>query len=105
MLTLLTLLNLLEYHIYYYYYIRDLEEKLAFSESKNMALQKRVEELEEILGINEKSSNELEVQTAEDEDNICKNIPTEKTSKEYDQDTSSKNSMLNCTTKQKTEKV
>ncbi|XP_078052093.1 zinc finger MYND-type containing 10 [Augochlora pura] len=31
----------------------ELEEKLAFSESRNMALQKRVEELEKILGINE----------------------------------------------------
>ena len=103
---MLNLLNLYEYHIYIIIiiYIRDLEEKLAFSESKNMALQKRVDELEEILGINEKSSSELEVQTAEDEDNICKGIPTEKTSKVYDQDTS-KNSILNCTTKQKNEKV
>lgn len=83
----------------------DLEEKLAFSESKNMALQKRVDELEKILGINEKSSSELELQTAEDEDNISKDIPIEKTSKKYDQDTSSKNSILNCTPKQKTEKI
>ncbi|XP_076647141.1 zinc finger MYND-type containing 10 [Halictus rubicundus] len=31
----------------------ELEEQLAFSESRNMALQKRVEELEKVLGINE----------------------------------------------------
>ena len=70
-----------------------------------MALQKRVDELEEILDINEKSNSELEVQTAENEDNICKDSSTEKSSKKYDQDTSSKNSILNCTTKQETEKV
>lgn len=43
----------------------ELEEQLAFSESRNMALQKRVEELEQVLGINEANSmpETLEVNT------------------------------------------
>lgn len=83
----------------------DLEEKLAFSESRNIALQKRVNELEEILDINEQSNSKLEVQIAEDVNNISIKNPIEKTSKKYSQDISNKNSVLNCTTKQKTEKI
>lgn len=90
---------------YYYYHLRDLEEKLAFSESRNIALQKRVNELEEILDINEQSNGKLEVQIAEDVSNISIKNPIEKTSKRCSQDISNKNSILNCTTKQKTEKV
>ncbi|XP_076295618.1 zinc finger MYND domain-containing protein 10-like [Lasioglossum baleicum] len=48
----------------------ELEEQLAFSESRNMALQKRVEELEKVLGINEENSvpETLEVNTENNDD-------------------------------------
>ncbi|XP_033315172.1 E3 ubiquitin-protein ligase TRAIP-like isoform X1 [Bombus bifarius] len=82
----------------------DLEEKLAFSESKNIALQRRVNELEEILDINEQSNSKLEIQIAEDVNNISIKNPIE-TSKKHSQDISNKNSISNCTTKQKTEKI
>ncbi|XP_043584496.1 E3 ubiquitin-protein ligase TRAIP-like [Bombus pyrosoma] len=83
----------------------DLEEKLAFSESRNIALQKRVNELEEILDINEQSNSKLDVQVAEDVNNISIKNPIEETSKKHSQDISNKNSILNCTTKQTTEKI
>ncbi|XP_050494282.1 E3 ubiquitin-protein ligase TRAIP-like isoform X1 [Bombus huntii] len=82
----------------------DLEEKLAFSESKNIALQRRVNELEEILDINEQSNSKLEIQIAEDVNNISIKNPIETTSKKQSQDISNKNSISNCTTK-KTEKI
>ncbi|XP_043793634.1 E3 ubiquitin-protein ligase TRAIP-like [Apis laboriosa] len=82
----------------------DFEEKLAFSESKNMALQKRVDELEEILGISDKYSNELEIKKSENKNNISKENLTESLSKKSNQNISSTSSLLSCT-KQKIEKT
>ncbi|XP_033177207.1 E3 ubiquitin-protein ligase TRAIP-like isoform X2 [Bombus impatiens] len=85
--------------------LKRMEEKLAFSENKNIALQKRVNELEEILDINEQSNSKLEIQIAENVNNISIKNPIETTSKKHSQDISNKNSISNCTTKQKTEKI
>lgn len=90
-------------HYIYYIYFRNFEEKLAFSESKNMALQKRVDELEEILGISDKYSNELEIKKSENK-NVSKENLIESSSRKTNQNISSTSSLLSCT-KQKIEKV
>lgn len=95
--------NLIEYYIHYIYF-RDFEEKLAFSESKNMALQKRVDELEEILGISDKYNNELEIKKSENKNNVSKENLIESSSKKSNQNISSTSTLLSCT-KQKIEKV
>ncbi|KOC69532.1 TRAF-interacting protein [Habropoda laboriosa] len=83
----------------------NLEEKVVFSESKNMALQKRVDELEEILGINEKSNSISEVQKTESKNNVSNESAVDKTLKKDDQDMSSKSPILSQATKRKIEKV
>lgn len=90
-------------HYIYYIYFRNFEEKLAFSESKNMALQKRVDELEEILGISDKYNNELEIKKSENK-NVSKENLIESSSRKTNQNISSTSSLLSCT-KQKIEKV
>ena len=70
----------------------ELEEKVALSESKSMSLQQRVDELEEILGINEKFNNTSELEKAETKSNVSKKSPREKMSKreQNNQEASSK---------------
>lgn len=68
-----------------------------------MALQKRVDELEEILGISDKYSNELEIKKSENKD-VSKENLIESSSRKTNQNISSTSSLLSCT-KQKIEKV
>lgn len=68
-----------------------------------MALQKRVDELEEILGISDKYSNELEIKKSENK-NVSKENLIESSSRKTNQNISSTSSLLSCT-KQKIEKV
>ncbi|XP_053976381.1 E3 ubiquitin-protein ligase TRAIP-like [Hylaeus volcanicus] len=60
----------------------ELEEKLAFAESKCMSLQKRVDELEEVLGLNEKCSNVSEHRNPVVSNKSDEHSPVEKMSKE-----------------------
>lgn len=57
-----------------------------------MSLQQRVDELEEILGINEKINNTSELEKAEAKNNVSKKSPREKISKreQNNQEASSK---------------
>ncbi|OAD60115.1 TRAF-interacting protein [Eufriesea mexicana] len=82
----------------------DVEEKLTFLESKNRALQKRVDELEEIFYINEKYNSEFEIQKAEKKNDISTENLTEKALEQNNHETSS-GSSVNCTTKRKIEKT
>lgn len=79
----------------------DLEEKLVISESKNMALQKRIDELEEILDINEKSNSLLEVQKTTNKDNILEESSMEQISKKDNQHKSSRDLTLSDEPKRK----
>ncbi|XP_076664919.1 E3 ubiquitin-protein ligase trul-1 isoform X2 [Andrena cerasifolii] len=82
----------------------ELEEKVALSESKSMSLQQRVDELEEILGINEKFNNTSDLEKSETKNNVSKKSPREKISKREhnNQEASSKSSTP---TKRKKKKI
>lgn len=49
-----------------------MQEKLAFAEGKNMSLQQRVDELEELLGINENCNQVTKPRNIEAKNNIPK---------------------------------
>lgn len=70
-----------------------------------MALQERIDKLEEILDINEKCNDVSNVQETESKNNISKECPQAKVSKKDNQDTRNKDFTLNQAVKRKTQKV
>ncbi|CAL7944862.1 unnamed protein product [Xylocopa violacea] len=83
----------------------DLEEKIALSESRSIALQKRVDELEEILGIDQKCNSLSKIEKAQSQNSISEESPTEIILETDNEEISIKNSILNCAAKQKIEET
>ncbi|CAK9825246.1 E3 ubiquitin-protein ligase TRAIP [Anthophora retusa] len=78
------------------------EEKVVFSESKSMALQKRVDELEEILDIDEKCGSISKVRKTGSK-NVSNESAEDETLGKDDQDASSESPILSETTERKIE--